>query len=95
MQEENKKIARIKKSQQTVLEELLQEIEKNFLTREHIKSRFLTGRNSTAVNEIAIIDCLDLIDAVRENFKTSLQFGDYRRAVRYLATLNLLCQKIM
>ena len=95
MQEENKKVLRMKKSRQEALENLLEEIEKKFLTREHIKTIFLTGKTSTESNGIDIVTLLDLIDSVRENFKTALQFEDYRRAVRYLLTLNLLCEKFL
>ena len=95
MQEENKKILRQKKSQRLVLEEILQEIEKKFLTREHIKTRFLNGRTSTNSTGIDVITLLDLIDSVRENLKTSLQFEDYRRAARHLIMLQTLCEKFL
>ena len=95
MQEESKKNLRQKKSQQLVLEQLLEELEKNFLSREHIKTRFLNGRTSTNSVGIDVISLLDLIDSVRENLKTSLQFKDYRRAARYLVMLQVLCEKFL
>lgn len=95
MQDENKKILRQKKSQQLVLEQLLEELEKNFLSREHIKTRFLNGRTSTNSVGVDVITLLDLIDAVRENLKTSLQFEDYRRAARYFVVLQTLCEKFL
>ena len=95
MQDENKKVLRQKKSQQLVLEQLLEELEKNFLSREHIKTRFLNGRTSTNSVGVDVITLLDLIDAVRENLKTSLQFEDYRRAARYFVVLQTLCEKFL
>ena len=95
MQEENKKIFRQKKSQRLVLEEILQELEKNFLSREHIKAKFLSGRTSTNSAGTDVITLLDIIDAIRENVKTSLQFEDYRRSARYLTMLQVLCEKFL
>ena len=95
MQEENKKNLRQKKSQKFVLEQILEELEKKFLNREHIKTRFLNGRTSTQSGGIDVITLLDLIDSVRENLKTSLQFEDYRRATRYLVTLQVLCERFL
>jgi len=95
MRDENKKNLRQKRSQQLVLEQLLEELEKNFLSREHIKTRFLNGRTSTNSVDIDVISLLDLIDSVRENLKTSLQFKDYRRAARYLVMLQVLCEKFL
>lgn len=95
MQAESKKNLRQKKSQRLVLEGLLEELEKNFLSREHIKTRFLNGRTSTNSVGIDVITLLDLIDSVRENFKTALQFEDYRRATRYFVMLQSLCEKFL
>ncbi len=95
MQEENKKIFRMKNCQRIVLEEILEELEKNFLSRERIKTRFLNGRTSTNSVGIDVITLLDIIDSVRENVKTSLQFEDYRRSARYLVMLQMLCEKFL
>lgn len=91
--DENNKNERIKKIQQEVFEKLLHELEERHLTREHIKVRFLSGKNSAGNFGVDIVTLLDLLDTVRENFKTSLQFGDFRRALRYLVFLELLCEK--
>lgn len=95
MSDENKKIARIKKSQKAALEKILEELDEKFLLRGHIKTRFLNGRTSANPNEIDFISQLDLIDSVRENVKTSLAFGDYIRATRYLVMLDALCEKFL
>ena len=89
------KSLRIKKFQREVTEKLLQKLDEKFLTREEIKLRLLSSRKSDDEREIDIVSRLDLIDAVRENLKTSLQFEDYRRATRYLAMLDFLCQKFL
>lgn len=91
----DKKSLRLKKVQREVIEKLLQKLDERFLTREEIKMRLLSGRKSGDEGEIDIVSRLDLIDAVRENLRTSLQFEDYRRAARYLTMLNTLCQKFL
>ena len=86
------KIERWRKNQKVALEKIFDEIEEKFLTREKIKTRFLNDRTS---EDTDILNRLDLIDAVRENLKTSLQFGKFRRASRYLALLESLCEKFL
>lgn len=93
MEEKSNQQERIKKLQQAALEKLLSDVEEKYLTREHIKVRFLSGRNSAGVGGVDVVTLLDMLDAVRENLKTSLQFGDFRRAIKYLALLNLLCEE--
>ena len=78
--------------QKVVLEKILCELEEKFLTQEKIKSRFLIGRTA---EDTDIVNRLDLIDAVRENVKTSLQFKKFRRAAKYLTILNSLCEKFL
>ena len=95
MSDANKKAERMKKSQQDALEKILEELEEKFLSRGHIKARFLNGRTSANPDEIDFISKLDLIDSVRENAKTSLAFGDYIRAARWLVMLNVLCEKFL
>ena len=90
--EENNRNERIKKAQQAAFETLLDSIEEKHLTREHIKVRFLSGKTSKGIGGIDAVTLLDLLDTVRENLKTSLQFGDYRRAIRYLVLLDFLCE---
>ena len=86
---------RMRRSQRAALEKLLGELESKFLTNEQIKARLLLGRDDDDTSEIDIISRLDLIDAVRENLRTAIQFEDYRRANRYLVTLELLCEKFL
>jgi len=93
MAEESNHQERVKKVQQATLESLLVNLEDKYLTREHIKVRFLSGKNSAAVGGADVVTLLDLLDSVRENLKTSLQFGDFRRAIRYLFLLEYLCEK--
>ena len=87
------KANRIKKSQRAAIEKILNDLDAKYLTREQIKFRLLQGRTGKDIGEIDIVSRLDYIDAVRENIRTALQFEDYRRAVRYLAALELLCRK--
>lgn len=97
MAAENKKdaakLARMKRSQKIVLESILAEIEKKYLTQEQVKLHFLHGRSAADSDGIGIVSRLDLVDAVRENARTSLQFDDCRRASRHLAMLYKLCEK--
>lgn len=86
------KVERLKKNQKIVIEKIFAELEEKFLTREKIKTRFLNERTSADTD---ILNRLDLIDAVTENFKTSLQFGKFRRASRYLTLLDMLCEKFL
>lgn len=87
------KAERLKKFQKIALEQTLEELEKKFLTREKIKSGILSGRATENVSNMDVLTLLDLIDAVRENVKTSLQFEKFRRATKYLTLLQTLCEK--
>ena len=89
------KAERFKKFQKIALEETLRELENKFLTREKIKSAILSGRAAENVADTDVLTLIDLIDAVRENVKTSLQFENYRRAVKYLTLLQTLCEKFL
>ena len=89
------KAERLKKFQKIALEEILRELENKFLTREKIKSAILSGRAAENVSDTDVLTLLDLIDAVRENVKTSLQFEDHRRATKYLTLLQTLCEKFL
>ena len=81
------------RAQQMSIETLLNSIEKKYITREKMYNRILLGRDTSDPNVINIIGRIDIIDSVRENVKTSLQFGDYRRASWYLSLLLRLCEK--
>ena len=87
------KAERLKKSQKAALEEIFDELERKFLAREKIKAGILSGRAAENISDTDIFTLLNLIDAVRENVKTSLQFDNFRRAAKYLAVLQSLCEK--
>ena len=89
------KAERFKKFQKIALEETLRELENKFLTREKIKSGILSGRAAENISDTYVLTLMDLIDAVRENVKTSLQFENFRRAVKYLTMLQRLCEKFL
>lgn len=84
---------REKKAQQMVIETLLMNIEKKYMTREKMYNRILHNREKSDSTVIDIIGRMDIVDSVRENVKTALQFGDYRRAAWYLQLLLRLCEK--
>ncbi len=84
---------REKKAQKSSIETLLMSIEKKYLTREKMYNRILHNRESSDPSVINIIGRMDIVDSVRQNVRTSLQFGDYRRATWYLQLLLRLCEK--
>ncbi|MBR2179490.1 MAG: hypothetical protein IJ862_03720 [Selenomonadaceae bacterium] len=84
---------REKKAQRSSIETLLVSIEKKYLTREKMYNRILHNRESTDPSVINIIGRMDIVDSVRQNVRTSLQFDDYRRATWYLQLLLRLCEK--
>ena len=81
------------KAQQLSIETLLVSIEKKYLTREKMYNRILHNRENSAPSVINIVGRMDIVDSVRQNVRTSLQFGDYRRATWYLQLLLRLCEK--
>ncbi len=70
----------------------LDKLENAYLTREKMYKKILASKRS-AFSLTATIDRLDLVDAVRENVKTSLMFKNYRRATWYLRLLEQLCRR--
>ena len=84
---------REKKAQKSSIETLLMSIEKRYLTREKMYNRILHNRESSDPSVINIIGRMDIVDSVRQNVRTSLQFGDYRRATWYLQLLLRLCER--
>ena len=84
---------RFNKAQQLSIETLLANVEKKYLNRESMYQRILHNRGESDPAVINIIGRIDIIDSVRENVRTSLQFGDYRRATWYLNFLMKLCEK--
>ena len=81
------------KAQQLSIETLLVSIEKKYLTREKMYNRILHNRENSDPSVINIVGRTDIVDSVRQNVRTSLQFGDYRRATWYLQLLLRLCEK--
>ena len=84
---------RERKAQKSSIETLLMSIEKKYLTREKMYNRILHNRESSDPSVINIIGRMDIVDSVRQNVRTSLQFGDYRRATWYLQLLLRLCER--
>ena len=80
-------------SQRFAIERLMSDIEKKYLTREKMYERILHRRERSESNVVDILGRIEIIDAVSENVKTALQFGDYRRALWYLQLLLRLCEK--
>lgn len=78
--------------QRELIEGLLEQLESRYLTREKMYKKVLVNQRST-FSLSGTLNRIDVIDAVRENVKTSLTFGDYRRAAWYLKMLERLCQK--
>ena len=84
---------RANNAQNLSIETLLISIEKKYLTREKMYNRILYNRSTKDKKMIDIVGRIDIIDSVRENVKTSLQFNDYKRASWYLQLLLRLCEK--
>ncbi len=84
---------RNKKAQRLSIETLLTSIEKKYMTREKMYNRILHNRESFDSSVIDIVGRMDIVDSVRQNVRTSLQFGDYKRAAWYLQLLLRLCEK--
>ena len=80
--------------QNELVSALLERLESRYLTREKMYRKILTNkRNKFSLK--GTIDRIDLIDSVRENVKTSLTFGNYRRAAWYLKILERLCKTLL
>ena len=83
-------------SQRALIEKLLERLESRYLTREKMFKKVLaTQAKKSEFTLTGTIERIDVIDAVRENVKTSLLFGNYRRASWYLKMLERLCQKYL
>ena len=81
------------KAQKMALETLLKNIEQKYLNRDNMYDRILHSRSKSDTGMVDIIGRLDMIDSVRENVRTALQFGNYKRATWYLSFLLCLCEK--
>ncbi|MBR1580876.1 MAG: hypothetical protein IJ668_10380 [Selenomonadaceae bacterium] len=80
--------------QRKLIETLLERLENKYLTREKMYRKILaTQREKFSLT--GTINRIDVLDGVRENVKTSLLFGNYRRASWYLKTLERLCRKYL
>ncbi len=80
------------RNQTELIEQLLAQLERKYLTREKMYKKILFNQRG----EFSLSDTLnriDLIDAVRVNIKTSLMFNNFRRAAWYLAMLERMCRK--
>ena len=73
-------------NQEALICNLLEKLEQKYLTDEQI-SRAIIG------NDVVKQDEIELIDALCQAVITSLNFGDYRRAVKYLALAINFCHQ--
>ena len=73
-------------SQAIVIYNLLCKLDEKYLAPENIRRAILEG-NTTKQAEF------ELIDSLCQSVITSLNFGDYKRAVKYLALAEGLCKK--
>ena len=80
--------------QRELIETLLERVESKYLTREKLYKKILATPNGD-FSLTGTIERIDVLDAVRENVKTSLLFGNYRRASWYLKMLERLCRKYL
>ncbi len=81
-----------KENRRLALEKMLAAVDKKYLNQENLKKQFLSERLSGKTGGIDIADKLDLVDALRNNIQTALDFGDFRRASRYFVTLYIFCE---
>ena len=80
------------RKQTELIEQLLAQLERKYLTREKMYKKILFNQRG----EFSLSDTLnriDLLDAVRVNIKTSLMFNNFRRAAWYLTMLERMCRK--
>ena len=73
-------------NQEALICNLLEKLEQKYLTDEQIR-RAIIG------NDVVKQDEIELIDALCQTVITSLNFGDYRRAVKYLALAINFCHQ--
>lgn len=73
-------------NQEALICNLLEKLEQKYLTDEQIR-RAIIG------NDVVKQDEIELIDALCQAVITSLNFGDYRRAVKYLALAINFCHQ--
>ena len=73
-------------SQAIVIYNLLCKLDEKYLAPENIRRAILEG-NATKQAEI------ELVDSLCQSVITSLNFGDCKRAVKYLALAEGLCKK--
>jgi len=73
-------------NQAIIIYNLLCKLEEKYLTSENIR-RAILEKNIDKQNEF------ELIDAICQTVITSLNFGDYHRAAKYLALSEILCRK--
>ncbi len=89
------RLIKIKEFHRDSLQKIFDDLQKDFLNSEKIKKVFLKERTTKFPDSIDVAVKIDLIDNVRKSFMTAMQFGDFHRAVRYLAALDMLCKKFL
>ena len=72
--------------QETVIYNLLLRLEEKYLTKEKIFRVILDGKSAEQTE-------IEFIDALCQTVLTSLNFGNYRRAAKYLALAANFCRK--
>lgn len=72
-------------NQTAIIYNLLCKLNEKYLTSERIRRAILEGNISRQTK-------IELIDAICQTIVTSLNFGDYRRAVEYLILTERLCK---
>lgn len=75
-------------NQAIIIYNLLCKLEEKYLTPENIR-RAILEKNIDKQNEI------ELINAICQTVITSLNFGDYKRAVKYFILAEGLCEKFL
>ncbi|MBR0262180.1 MAG: hypothetical protein IJQ85_10370 [Selenomonadaceae bacterium] len=75
-------------NQETIIYNLLGKLEEKYLTSDKIRRAILEGN-------IAKQEEIEFIDALFQTVITSLNFGNYKRAVKYLALIEKFCRSEM
>lgn len=74
--------------QTTIIYNLLDKLEEKYLNEENIRQAILEGNVAKQAE-------LEFIDSLCQTVITSLNFGDYKRAVKYLILTDVLCKNYL
>lgn len=75
-------------NQTAIIYNLLEKLEEKYLNEENIRQVILEGN-------VAKQGELEFIDSLCQTVITSLNFGDYKRAVKYLALTDAFCKNYL